>query len=126
MKLVTNLCQVRPKLAWLSFSETSHPAVSAWFLQSMAKWQKDHGQYFVFAVPFHSANWQEELVQDLVQQKDTFVVNVNMRQYNPPQDTKMRGMVCLVHNIPGNFLKYLASTGNSRKTKTDHSAFRRR
>ena len=115
---------VTPKCLWMSTSEHSPVESSSWLMNAAADWQVHNDQYFVLAINYKSQVWESPYIHELLSQPYVFHTTVNMRSYEKRSDEKRRQTMCLVHNIPGDYISYLGSAKPTKETYPDKSKLR--
>ena len=101
---------------WMSTPMNADPEVNAYLLVSAANWQRTNNRYFVLAIDHKSTIWNSHHMASLLADECVFHTTINMRKYEKRRDTCRRLTMCLVHNIPGNYVSYLGSARTEKET----------
>ena len=65
--------------------------------------------------------WEHPYMKELLAKPYVFHTTVNMRSFEKRNAERRRLTMCLVHNIPGDYIAYLGSAKTSKETCPDKS-----
>ena len=90
-------------------------------MTASANWQIANDKYFVLAINFKSSVWEQPCMTELLSKPYVFHTTVNMRSYEKQKGKRRRLTMCLVHNMPGDYVSYLGSARTAKEPCPDKS-----